>query len=102
MTTDLFINLILAFIFGATVGLERESSKGSGPHVGGIRTFALISLMGAVAGIFIVHQYVVVGMAVVAGFLGGYFGSRRFPVRTIRLTLAAVLLIAGGKLVFGL
>lgn len=41
-------------------------------------------------------------VAVVAGFLGGYFGSRRFPVRTIRLTLAAVLLIAGGKLVFGL
>lgn len=69
MTPDLFINLVLAFIFGAVVGLERESSKVQGPHVGGIRTFALMSLMGAVAGIFIVHGYIVVGMAVVAGFL---------------------------------
>ncbi len=41
-------------------------------------------------------------VAVAAGFLGGFLGSRRFPVRTIRLTLAAVLLIAGAKLTFGL
>ncbi|MGE0441248.1 MAG: sulfite exporter TauE/SafE family protein [Gemmatimonadales bacterium] len=40
-------------------------------------------------------------VALAAGGLGGYFGSRRFPVRTIRLTLAAVLLSAGVKLVFG-
>jgi uncharacterized membrane protein (DUF4010 family) len=69
MTSDLFINLILAFVFGATVGLERESSKGTDPHVGGIRTFALISMTGALAGIFIVHGYLVLGVSVVAGFL---------------------------------
>lgn len=69
MTSDLFINLILAFIFGATVGLERESSKGSGPHVGGIRTFSLMSMTGALAGIFIAHGYLVLGVAVIAGFL---------------------------------
>jgi len=69
MMPDLFIHLILAFVFGATVGLERESSKGSGPHVGGIRTFALISMTGALAGIFIVHEYMILGVAVVAGFL---------------------------------
>ncbi|MBL7852443.1 MAG: MgtC/SapB family protein [Cyclobacteriaceae bacterium] len=69
MTSDLFINLILAFIFGATVGLERESSKGSGPHVGGIRTFSLMSMSGALAGIFIVHGYLVLGVAVIVGFL---------------------------------
>jgi hypothetical protein len=40
-------------------------------------------------------------VAVGAGWLGGYFGSRRFPVKAIRLTLAVVLLIAGVKLVFG-
>jgi uncharacterized membrane protein YfcA len=40
-------------------------------------------------------------VAVVAGFAGGYLGSRRFPVRTIRLTLAVVLLIAGTKLLIG-
>ena len=39
-------------------------------------------------------------VAVLFGTVGGYLGSRRFPVRTIRLTLAAVLLIAGAKLIF--
>jgi uncharacterized membrane protein YfcA len=39
-------------------------------------------------------------VAVVAGLAGSYLGSSRFPVRTIRLTLAFVLAIAGAKLVF--
>lgn len=39
--------------------------------------------------------------AVGAGTVGSYLGSRRFPVRTISLLLATVLLIAGLKLVFG-
>lgn len=39
-------------------------------------------------------------VAIGFGFLGGYLGSRRFEVRTIRLTLAVVLLLAGFKLVF--
>jgi len=38
--------------------------------------------------------------AVIAGTLGSYFGSRRFPVRTISLLLATVLVIAGFKLIF--
>ena len=38
--------------------------------------------------------------AVVAGTAGSYLGSQRFPARTISLLLAAVLLIAGGKLLF--
>ncbi len=37
-------------------------------------------------------------VAVVAGLVGSYLGSRRFPVRTVRLTLAFVLAIAGAKL----
>jgi uncharacterized membrane protein YfcA len=40
-------------------------------------------------------------VAVLGGTIGSYFGSRRFPVRTIQLLLAAVLVIAGAKLVFG-
>jgi uncharacterized membrane protein YfcA len=39
--------------------------------------------------------------AVVGGALGSTLGSRRFPVRTIQLLLAAVLVIAGFKLVLG-
>ncbi len=38
--------------------------------------------------------------AVMGGTLGSHLGSRRFPVRTVCLLLAAVLLIAGSKLIF--
>jgi len=39
-------------------------------------------------------------VAVIAGTLGSHLGSRRFPVRTISLILAAVLVLAGCKLIF--
>ena len=39
-------------------------------------------------------------VAVIAGTLGSYFGSRRFPVRTISIILAIVLVLAGCKLIF--
>lgn len=72
MLSELFTNLVLAIIFGATIGLERESSKLSDTHVGnvgGIRTYALISLMGALAGIFFTHNYASVAFFIVGGFL---------------------------------
>ena len=37
--------------------------------------------------------------AVICGILGSHLGSRRFPVRTITLLLATVLIIAGAKLI---
>ena len=37
---------------------------------------------------------------IICGALGSYLGSRRFPVRTISLLLATVLIIAGTKLIF--
>ena len=38
--------------------------------------------------------------AVIAGAIGSHLGSRHFPVRTISLLLAAVLLVAAYKLIF--
>jgi uncharacterized membrane protein YfcA len=38
--------------------------------------------------------------AVTGGAIGSYLGSRRFPVRTISILLATVLVIAGAKLIF--
>ncbi|MDP9100358.1 MAG: sulfite exporter TauE/SafE family protein, partial [Verrucomicrobiota bacterium] len=38
--------------------------------------------------------------AVIAGTLGSFLGSRRFPVRTISIILATVLVLAGCKLIF--
>lgn len=66
--SELFTHLLLALVFGATVGLERESSNPNDPHVGGIRTFSLISLMGALAGIFYQHQYESLALIIVIGF----------------------------------
>ena len=38
--------------------------------------------------------------AVVGGIAGSYSGSKLFPVRVVRLMLAAVLVVAGSKLIF--
>jgi uncharacterized membrane protein YfcA len=43
---------------------------------------------------------VLAAAAIVGGAIGSYLGSRRFPVRTISLLLATVLVIAGAKLIF--
>jgi uncharacterized membrane protein YfcA len=40
------------------------------------------------------------GAAVLGGAAGSYLGSRRFPVRSIAILLATVLVVAGCKLVF--
>ncbi|MFM8913426.1 MAG: MgtC/SapB family protein [Flammeovirgaceae bacterium] len=69
MFSDLFINLLLAVVFGATVGLERESNNPNDPHVGGIRTFSLIALLGAMAGIFFQQNYTAIGLVIIIGFL---------------------------------
>jgi uncharacterized membrane protein (DUF4010 family) len=66
--SDLFTNLLLALVMGATVGLERESDNPTDPHVGGIRTFALIALMGALAGIFLLHDYTTMAVVIGIGF----------------------------------
>src|SRR6266567_992618 len=38
--------------------------------------------------------------AIIGGAIGSYLGSRKFPVRTISILLASVLVIAGCKLIF--
>jgi uncharacterized membrane protein (DUF4010 family) len=68
MISELFMNLLLALVFGATVGLERESSRPNEPHVGGIRTFSLIALTGSLSGIFFLHNYATLGALLVIGF----------------------------------
>lgn len=70
MILGLFGKLLLSLLFGATIGLERESSKQNEPHVGGIRTFSLISLTGALAGIFYVYHYPTIAIIIVIGFVG--------------------------------
>jgi len=44
--------------------------------------------------------FILAAAAIIGGIIGSYLGSRRFAVRVISLFLAAVLLIAGMKLIF--
>jgi uncharacterized membrane protein YfcA len=44
--------------------------------------------------------FVLSAAAISGGAIGSYFGSRRFPVRTISFLLAIVLVVAGTKLIF--
>ena len=68
--------------------------------------FILLNSISGLVGYFSAHHavpslgFVLAPAVIVCGGLGSYLGSRRFPVRTISLLLAAVLLIAGLKLIF--
>jgi hypothetical protein len=70
---------------------------------------ALFILVNSIAGLFgyfvAVHSIPSLGIflaaaALIGGTIGSHLGSRHFPVRTISLFLATVLLVAGAKLIF--
>jgi uncharacterized membrane protein YfcA len=68
--------------------------------------FILVNSIAGLAGHFTASRsipslaIVLAAAAVMGGVLGSHLGSRRFPVRTISLLLATVLIIAGAKLIF--
>jgi uncharacterized protein len=68
--------------------------------------FILVNSISGLVGYFSArHSVPSLGFAlapavVICGALGSYLGSRRFPIRTISVLLATVLLIAGVKLIF--
>ncbi len=69
MFTGLFIKLILAIVFGATIGLEREGSNQGNGGIGGMRTYSLIALIGALVGIFFTNDFSSLALLMAAGFL---------------------------------
>lgn len=68
--------------------------------------FILVNSIAGLVGYFMANRSIpslgaiLAAAAVIGGALGSHLGSRRFPVRTISLLLATVLLIAGAKLIF--
>ena len=68
--------------------------------------FILVNSIGGLTGYFAAKHsipslgLVLAAAAIVGGIIGSRLGSRHFPVRTISLLLATVLLIAGTKLIF--
>ncbi len=101
---DLFTHLLLALVMGATVGLERESDNPTDPHVGGIRTFSLIALLGALSGIFLMHAYTAVAVVIIIGFLVllvGYYLAESYVTRDFGITseLSAIITFVLGLMV---
>jgi uncharacterized protein len=68
--------------------------------------FILVNSIAGLVGYFTAQHsipslgFVLAAAAIVGGAFGSHLGSRRFPVRTISILLALVLVIAGAKLLF--
>lgn len=65
---SIIINFILALLFGAAIGLERESSKQGTGSAGGIRTHSLIALLGALCGVFYINNLTVLAILIASVF----------------------------------
>ena len=68
MISVIAFKLVLALLFGAAVGLERESGQPQEGSAGGMRTYSLIALLGAVCGILYVNALTFFAMAVAVCF----------------------------------
>src|ERR1044072_9003865 len=73
-----WLNLGVALAIGLLVGIERERSKGNGPHrgVAGLRTFALTSLAGGLSLLLgglplFIATGAIIGVLVAVGYLKG-------------------------------
>ena len=69
MFTGLLTKLILSIIFGATIGLEREGSGHGTGGIGGMRTYSLIALIGALTGVFFTNNFSSLALLIASGLL---------------------------------
>jgi uncharacterized membrane protein (DUF4010 family) len=69
MLSEIFTNLVLSIILGATVGLERESFNPGKDTIGGIRTYSLIALLGSLSGILYINSFVSMSVMIAGAFM---------------------------------
>lgn len=99
MTDEIWFRFAVALCIGVLVGVERERSKGHGPTRGaaGIRTFALVSLLGAISmqiGGALMLSIALAAMGVLVGV--AYFRSRGDdPGLTTEVGLLLTILLGG-------
>lgn len=96
---EALLGLAVAFAIGMLVGIERERSKGQGPEreIAGLRTFTLVSLVGAIS-LFVGSVALLAVFALIVGvFVAiGYRETReRDPGLTTEIALLATLLLGG-------
>jgi uncharacterized membrane protein (DUF4010 family) len=83
------VKLFLSIIFGAAIGLERESSKQGEGAAGGVRTHSLICLLGAVCGIFYINNLQFLSILISAVFLmvlAIYYALNSFHTKDFGMT----------------
>lgn len=103
-------NFAIAILIGALVGIEREKRRGTEQMIGGLRTFILLAMLGAIGGwLSVTYQsYVpllavlaIAGVTVIAGFLMDV-GSRQEGQLSLTTELAAVAVtLIGGFTMLG-
>jgi uncharacterized membrane protein (DUF4010 family) len=94
-----WLNLGVALAIGLLIGIERERSKGNGPHrgVAGLRTFALTSLAGAL-GLWLGGLPVFIATGASVGLLVavGYFkANAEDPGLTTEIAMIVTFLLGG-------
>jgi uncharacterized membrane protein (DUF4010 family) len=97
-------NFAIAILIGALVGIEREKRRGTEVTVGGIRTFILLAMLGALGG-FLSTKFATIwpllivlalsSLTVVAGFLIDA-DERKGPIGLITELAAIVVTLLGG------
>ncbi|HBU06552.1 MAG TPA: hypothetical protein DEB09_00535 [Candidatus Magasanikbacteria bacterium] len=69
MFSSILAKILLSVLFGAAIGLERESSNQGPTTLGGIRTYSLFCLLGAIAGIFYINNILPLAVIIVSSIL---------------------------------
>lgn len=112
LTPATLYNFVVALFIGALVGLEREGKKADAqgdPGLGGIRTFILVAMSGALAG-WLTRQLeepwiFAAALVITAGLvLAGYVLTVKAGVASPGLTTevaAVVVFLLGGTVMFG-
>lgn len=110
MTLDIAQNFLVALLIGALIGIDREKKKDNEPgHTAGIRTYILLSLVGAAAAWISLQlntawTFAAALLAVSAAVIAGYVLQNRTQDDAIGLTseIAAIaVFLLGGMVVIG-
>ncbi|HEY3299641.1 MAG TPA: MgtC/SapB family protein [Methylophilaceae bacterium] len=98
MNSTLWLNLAVAMGIGLLIGAERERKKGTGPNrsFGGIRTFTLASLLGAVSSALNFWLLVTSIFCVMTFTAIGYYKQRdKDPGITTEIALVMTVILGG-------
>lgn len=96
MISGLILKLSVALLFGAAVGLERQGGKPGDIEVAGIRTFALISLLGALCGIFYLNNLTLFAIVISTAFtilLAVYYAVGSYTTKDFGMTTELAILL---------